>query len=281
MKIGVIPDVHGNKNYEQKVKSLIKAGVDHIIFLGDYCDSHSEDNNWLVQKACLDKILDLKKANPGYYTVLLGNHDLLYLPSLGADIRVSNRQFFAAADIQEYLLENYEYFQMIKVVDNWIFSHAGVSQIWLNNPLGGETFKYRVQDDLKFWKLDDINKHFKNREIQYFNHNSWNSYGDNESEGCTWIRPPSLIRYGIKGYNQCVGHTTLEEGEYMDYWFLNSRVVTGQEYYDDGNYQQHQYVDDAADNLENKYVFLDHPEQLYYAIIDTETNDVEILKVEE
>ena len=281
MKVGIIPDVHGNKNYEQKVASLVKAGVEKIIFLGDYCDSHDEGNNWLIQKSCLDKILDLKKANPGFYTILFGNHDQQYLTSLGADTSVSDRQYYAAVDIQEYLLANYKHFQMIEVVDNWIFSHAGVTKIWLNNPLGSSTFKYRTKDDLKFWKLEDINKHFKKQELEYFNHNSFDPYGDDESEGCTWIRPPSLIRFGLKGYNQCVGHTTLNEddSELMNYWHLDSRVITGQEYYDRKHYYEHQYEEGAVDNLENKYVFLDSPDQGCFSIIDTATNNVEILKV--
>lgn len=281
MKVGIIPDVHGNKNYEQKVASLIKAGVEKIIFLGDYCDSHDEGNNWLIQKRCLDKILELKKTNPDFYTVLLGNHDQQYLTSLGADTTVSCRQYYAATDIQEYLLANYKHFQMIEVVDNWIFSHAGVTKVWLNNPLGGSTFKYRTEDDPKFWKLEDINKHFKKQDLKYFNHNSFDPYGDDESEGCTWIRPPSLIRFGLKGYNQCVGHTTLNEddSELMNYWHLASRVTTGQEYYDRKYYYEHQYEKGAVDNLENKYVFLDSPDQNCFSIIDTVTNEVEVLKV--
>ena len=279
MKLGVIPDRHGNKNFEQKLENLLKENVEKIIVLGDYCDSHEEGNNWLTQKSCLDTLLELKKANPAFYSILFGNHDQHYLSSFGADTRVSGRQWFSAIDIQEYLLANYEYFQMIEIVDKWIFSHAGVSQIWLNNPLGGSTFKYRVKDDLKFWKLQDVNEHFKAKQIEYFNHNSYDPYGDYETESCIWIRPPSLIRYGVKGYNQCVGHTALEEGINMEYWNLEDRVVTGQEYYDKKHYWEHQYEEGAVDNLENKYVFLDSPDQSYYATIDTKTDEVKIMRV--
>jgi len=276
MKVGIIPDVHGNFNFEEKLRNL-SLKVDKIIFLGDYCDSHNENSNWITQKKCLDKILFLKKERPDFYTLLLGNHDQHYLSSLGASTRISGRQHFSAAEIQEYLLANYEHFQMIEVIDNWIFSHAGISQTWFDNPLGKAVFE---KDRLEFCKLSDINDCFKAKQVSCFNFNGYDPYGDDDSEGCTWIRPPSLIRYGIKDYNQCVGHTALAEGFDMDYWNLDSRIVTGQDYWDKKQYYKHQYQD-GVDNLKNKYVFLDSPEQEYYSIIDTKTNEVEIFKVGE
>ena len=276
MRVGVIPDIHGNKNFEQKIESLLNEGVDKIIFLGDYCDSHVEGNKWPVQKECLDKILERKKANPDFYSVLFGNHDQHYLLNYGADTHVSGRQWWSAPDIQEYFIKNYKYFQMIEVIDKWIFSHAGISKAWLVSP---NSHPFGYPEELN-WTLEDINSHFQKKDIKYFNHHSNDPYGDDLYEGCTWIRPPSLIRYGLTGYNQCIGHTALEEGPNMDYWNLDSRIITGQEYWDKKFYYSWQY-EDGVDNLDNKYVFLDSPDQSYYSIIDTVTNDVKIMRIGE
>lgn len=275
MKVGIIPDIHGNLNFEEKLSKL-ENKVEKIIFLGDYCDSHKPESNWLIQKRGLDKILSLKKANPEFYTLLFGNHDQHYMVRYGAQSG-SNKQYFQMADIQEYLIKEYSNFQAIEVIDNWIFSHAGISKDWLQGP---NTDPWRGVPIEENWKLEDVNKHFKKKELKYFNHHSWDAYGDDPIEGCMWIRPPALIRYGISGYNQCVGHTALAPGEYMEYWHLDDRVVTGQEYWDKKHYYQHQYRE-GADNLKSKYVFLDSPDQEYYSIIDTKSNEVEILKVGE
>lgn len=274
MKILAIADTHGNK-VSLKIARKYVDEVDRVIFLGDYVDSHQPENNWLKQKSVLNDILAFKKEHADKVTCLFGNHDICYLPKFGGDPNVSGHQYYVTVDIQEYFCEHYEDFQAIEVVDNWIFSHAGVTQNWLDAPLGKMHYERDVIEGKDvFWKLEDANKAFKTKQLKYFNHNSYDPYGDDESEGCMWIRPPSLIRFGVEGYNQCIGHTVLAE-DAMDYWNLESRIVSAKDWYDKKRFYKYQYeAENEPSNLDCKYVFIDSPDNNVYAIIDTQTNEV-------
>ena len=280
MRVGVLPDAHGNDIILKSWDKLKTAKVDEIVCLGDYVDSHKEENTWNTkQKKLLNEILKRKEESKIPVKLLLGNHDFSYITKYGADSNVSGHQFYVAADIQEFFDKHFDSFQMIEIVDNWIFSHAGVTQNWLDTPLGNYYERDVIEGKDVFWKLEDVNKAFKAKQLKYFNHNSFDPYGDDESEGCLWIRCPSLIRFGIEGYNQCVGHTSLTEDS-MNYWGLEDRVVDAKDWYDKKKFYKYQYeAENEPKNLDCKYAFIDSPENNFYAIIDTVTNEVEITSV--
>lgn len=279
MRVGVLPDAHGNDIILKSWDELEKKGVEKIIQLGDWVDSHVEGNNWIQQKSLLQKVLKRKEESKIPVKLLFGNHDQSYITKYGADSNVSGHQFYVAADIQEFFDKHFDSFQAIEVVDNWIFSHAGVTQNWLDAPLGNYYERDIIEGKDVFWKLEDVNKAFKAKQLKYFNHNSFDPYGNSEEESCTWVRPPSLIRFGIEGYNQCVGHTVLTEDS-MSYWNLEGRVVEAKDWYDKKKFYKYQYeAENEPKNLDCKYVFIDSPENNLYAVIDTVTNEVEITSV--
>lgn len=282
-RVLAVPDVHGNKLVPENAKAAYeKYKPDFIVFVGDYVDSHTEGNSWIQQQEQLKAILDWKKELNKKKEVcftLFGNHDLSYMYNYGG-VSCSGHQFFVSQDIQEFFCEHWNEFQAIKVIDNWIFSHAGITQQWLDFPLGGNFAKAPIDRENQYWTLDDVNRHFRDKNLKYFNHNSNDSYGDDEHEGCMWIRPPALIRMGLEGYNQCVGHTVLDltDSIYMDYWGLKGRVVRAQDWYDNKKFFFHQYqAENYPRNLDCTYVFIDHPENKVCAVIDTITNEVEIV----
>jgi phosphotransferase system HPr-like phosphotransfer protein len=61
--------------------------------------------------------------------------------------------------------------------------------------------------------IDEVNQLFKERP-SFFNWVGPDPYGNNTNEGPLWIRPASLFRTSVKGYNQIVGHT---EVDYLGY----------------------------------------------------------------
>lgn len=283
-RVLAVPDVHGNKIVLENAKvAYEKHKPDFVVFVGDYVDSHVDGNSWIQQQEQLKAILDWKKElnkEKEICFTLFGNHDLSYMYNYGG-VECSGHQFFVSQDIQEFFCEHWYEFQAIKVIENWIFSHAGITQQWLDFPLGGNFSKEPIDGENQYWTLDDVNRHFRNKNLKYFNHNSYDPYGDDEHEGCMWIRPPALIRMGLEGYNQCVGHTVLDltDSMYMEYWGLEGRVVKAQDWYDNKKFFLHQYQEpeDYPRNLDCNYVFIDHPENKVCAIIDTKTNKVEII----
>lgn len=263
MRVGVIPDIHGNKNFEIKVKSLQEANVDKIVFLGDYFDSHDPDDSFLVQRKCFNQVLELKNSNPDFYTVLLGNHDIHYLTRLGA-ASASNKQWEHVTEIQELLLQNRQKFDAVFVADNWIFSHAGVTSNWKKHWFDNKT-------------LSDINKKLQtSKNISCFNWQGLDPYGDDPINSCVWVRPPSLIEKGLTAYNQCVGHTVLDSDELRQYWYLKSRITNRREFLENSklaSFLKDQFTENPI------YVFLDSSVQDMYGIIDTESSSVQIYQL--
>jgi hypothetical protein len=57
--------------------------------------------------------------------------------------------------------------------------------------------------------ISEINPLFRERP-NFFRWVGPNNYGDNANEGPLWIRPASLCKTSVKGYNQIVGHTEVD-----------------------------------------------------------------------
>ena len=76
-----------------------------------------------------------------------------------------------------------------------IFSHAGVSKVWL-------------EKILKESDVHNINDYGLRKEFGFTPDSPLDYYGDSETQPPTWIRPGTLCSCNIKGYDQVVGHTT-------------------------------------------------------------------------
>jgi hypothetical protein len=189
MKIIVLGDIHGRDCWKDIVKRHPDA--DKYVFLGDYVSTH-EDISSEVQCINLRNILDFKTANPDKVVLLRGNHDMQHLKyswaeCSGYDIRVAAYM----SDIKdEFLVKT----QWVYVYDKFVFSHAGVSEAWLEN-IG----------------LDDINKinELEPSEKFAFWPCKMSDYtGDSCTQPVTWIRPWALIEYAYKDYTYIIGHTS-------------------------------------------------------------------------
>ena len=76
---------------------------------------------------------------------------------------------------------------------NTIFSHAGISSIWMDNS--------------NINSIYDINK-LEPSELFAFTPNSTHDYyGDSVTQPLTWIRPQALYECNIADWDQVVGHT--------------------------------------------------------------------------
>ena len=182
----VLGDIHGRTIW----KDIIDAeNPDLIIFLGDYVTTHEYISS-SQQIVNLEAILQYKEENPNKVILLRGNHDLQELgyywaECSGFDYEVAN-----------YMRENKDRFlsltQWIYIYNNIIFSHAGISNIWLNN-IG--------------CTIENINN-LQPSEIFGFTPNNYSDiYGTSITQPLTWIRPQTLATCNIKDYDQIIGHT--------------------------------------------------------------------------
>lgn len=182
----VLGDIHGRTIW----KDIIDAeNPDLIIFLGDYVTTHEYISS-SQQIVNLEAILQYKEENPNKVILLRGNHDLQQLcyywaECSGFDYEVAN-----------YMRENKDRFlsltQWIYIYNNIVFSHAGISSVWLNN-IG--------------CAVEDINN-LQPSELFAFTPNHFSdTYGTSVTQPLTWIRPQTLATCNIIDYDQIIGHT--------------------------------------------------------------------------
>ena len=142
MKVLVIPDVHSRKFWRKAIADNI-GNVDKIIFLGDYLDPYENEidknpelmecnsfDNCKNLLKMLEDIVSLKKNEPDKYILLTGNHTDSYIWSkFHAATRTDYKNW---EKYHKFFSQNLEYFNLVWIENDVIFSHAGISDGWAN-----------------------------------------------------------------------------------------------------------------------------------------------------
>ena len=131
MKILVLGDIHGKIIWEDIID---KENPDKTVFLGDYVCTHDNISSE-QQLSNLEDILNYKEKNSDKVILLRGNHDVQHLGYYwarcsGFDQKVG--YYMAESNFKERFLK---LTQWIHIDDDLkvIFSHAGISSVWINN----------------------------------------------------------------------------------------------------------------------------------------------------
>ena len=126
-KVLVISDIHHRyEMFSNKLQKLFNP--DLTIFLGDYFDSNTETAKQIEKTASQLKWSLLQKNR----IHLIGNHDSYYA-SQGKRFFRTTKSFRWKQDIiDQYINENVwlSCFKFTHIIDNIIFSHAGLSNHW-------------------------------------------------------------------------------------------------------------------------------------------------------
>jgi hypothetical protein len=230
MKTVVLGDTHGRSNWKLAIH---QEKPDRVIFIGDYFDSF--EFSGVEQINNFKEIIKYKEDNPQVEVVLLiGNHDHHYFPEVGYT-GTSGYQSKIAPSINQVIDENRHHLQMAYGFGEYLFTHAGVSPVFMDEVFG--------END---WSIEnivvDLNEMFKYKP-RAFDFNGFESSGDNTTQTPIWIRPRSLMSVnnkhpkGLKkDYIQIVGHTQMRrldlEGsdKFMEgrYYFIDTMDTTGQ-----------------------------------------------------
>jgi hypothetical protein len=229
MKTLVLGDTHGRSQWKL-ITHLENA--DRVIFIGDYFDSF--DISGAEQIHNFKEIIEYKETsftNDGTdnqhkteVVLLIGNHDHHYYPEVGYT-GTSGYQYGAASAISQVIDENRHHLQMAYSFDNFLFTHAGVSPVFMDQVFGEDG-----------WDKNNIVE-LLNEKMKYqprtFEFSGFESSGDNTTQTPIWIRPRSLMsankkhENGLKNdYIQIVGHTQMK---HLD--LVGSDKFTGGKYY--------------------------------------------------
>jgi len=198
-KILVIPDIHCRNFWRITVSNNI-GKVDKVIFLGDYLDPYADeiDENpesmecksfYDVQSnlAMLSDILSLKKNEPNKYILLCGNHTCSYIWSkFSAATRTDYRNWELH---HKFFSENLEYFNLVWIENDVIFSHAGITKDWANEfweilgfPENEICTIKEVAEVLKDTPLKNFNIHY----IKAISEISHIRRGESQFGSCEW-----------------------------------------------------------------------------------------------
>lgn len=191
MKILVLGDIHGRLHW---LDIISKENPDKVIFLGDYVSTHDgipADQ----QMSNLEDILNYKDENPDKVVLLRGNHDTQHLGYHWAECSGWNPkvwQYMSESSFKERFLR---LTQWVYVDDDLkvIFSHAGVSQVWMDNS---------GVDDVH--KINDLEP---SELFGFIPDNYFDMCGTSKTQPPVWIRPEVLCQCNVVGYDQVVGHT--------------------------------------------------------------------------
>ena len=239
MKLVAIGDIHGRDIWKQIIAKE-HDDTDEFVFVGDYFDSFTvkgpdQINNFL-------DIIEFRNTSIYHkVTLLIGNHDYHYYPGID-ETGTSGYQTVLAPSIKHVVSDNKQYLQAAYQVDDFVFSHAGLSSIWLD-------------DIIEDWDANNVvnkvNELFQYqpgliayRSFKMVNETEWygaQGYGDETFQGPLWIRPKSLMKANYDTLRnqiiQVVGHTPQDNID------IKGKSTGGRYYFIDTlEYNQGQYL---------------------------------------
>lgn len=240
MRVLVISDVHGTKNWE-KVKEIPRENYDYAVFLGDYFDYgewnrklkvFQSANRWPEQGENVINIINWVREDHEHRKMLIGNHDFSYISAGHDGENVSGHQYEHKHEIRGIILSNYDVFDLAFECNGWVFSHAGFTYTWRSSAI---RFFHQLLDqwpeeggkrwDEREYSLKFLNDFWHKVSHQYGDDNCYQAFdelldwrgvfsgsGDEPQNSCLWVRPRSLLSDALYP-NQVVGHTEYCIGE--------------------------------------------------------------------
>lgn len=196
MKIVVMGDIHGRPWWKDIVN---KECPDKVIFLGDYVSTH-DDYSGQEQFDNLVEIMDYKEEMGDRCIMLRGNHDMQHLGYSWAECSGwfgDAAHYMSSYDFKPEFLSKTKWIHLEEINgEKYIFSHAGVSQTWL---------EYSNINEVENINNIEPCERFGFCPCRYSDYS-----GESETQPCTWIRPSTLLSVAVNGYNQVVGHTPVK-----------------------------------------------------------------------
>lgn len=211
IKILIVPDLHSKRYILDKfIKIMIKdekLQFDQVIFLGDYIDGFVETNQDMLY--CLNTVIKLKKKYKEKIILLLANHEFSYLGQ-----PCSGHRFDIENIVSKILNDNKEFFQICYAINDCIFSHAGLTNSWVNNTLDYPLSKINRENYDKNFKIQNLTNYINNNLLDLSEPGFYRSGGSYIGPGsCIWSDRKELLLDNLLDCHQVVGHTPIPSVE--------------------------------------------------------------------
>ena len=206
MKVCCIGDIHGTDKFLTCYNDILKNDNDceKIIVFGDHFDPYQYFSlEEMIEK--YNKFSEILKEDSRIVS-LLGNHDLSYY-IISNDLTNRTHKWRGASKITDCIVSNLDKSYLCYRINDYLFSHAGVSKYWIDEIkqyVSNPNYVDRILNNYQGWTEEEMF-------ITSFYPFDESHYGDDVHQGCTWIRPTSLITCALDDYNQVVAHTGVKE----------------------------------------------------------------------
>jgi hypothetical protein len=139
----ILPDIHCDTNWAKFVMEKERGNYSHVIFLGDFFDSHKKHPEVASAKETAKFVKEICENVYGSAIMLCGNHDISYMECWMANQRFSHKHFrhnlcggftnSKSIEINKILSwENWRKFSMFCEFGGYILSHAGIHPSFWN-----------------------------------------------------------------------------------------------------------------------------------------------------
>lgn len=199
MKILTVGDIHGSDIW----KKINFKDYDLVIFIGDYFDSFIYFPKEEI-KNFLELVYTARQTNNIIF--LIGNHDIqyfLYYSKLKDKIKCSGFKEEKVNPIIEIYNENKHLFKSSFQIDNFIWSHAGISKGYFNKLIElnkiNDTFSIAENLNLLYDNEDEIISCVSKKRggLDLFGSHFWSDISETYFDS-------------LEGYNQIVGHSKVK-----------------------------------------------------------------------
>jgi hypothetical protein len=203
VKIISIGDTHGRQYW----KEIDPEKYDRIIFVGDYVDQYPPMTDGEILNNLLE-IIELKKKYPEKVILLIGNHDSYYM-FLNEGFAGSGFRPSMAISLKQVFTHNKRLFQIAYQIDDYIWTHAGISQGWYDY---NKDVIEKTKEKFECVNLaDTLNKMMYTNDFRDLFQCGSARGGRYPYGGIVWAdRSETMNRY-LTGYHQIVGHTPIKE----------------------------------------------------------------------
>lgn len=198
-KVLVIPDIHLKPVIFDRAEKILESGqADFAVQLGDLVDDWGEEFNYMLYDRTIKRAIEFHRKFPKTLWCM-GNHDFgYYLPEYGRKETGHSRaqEDTMAEHVAEMVGVGIEQ-KTIQVVDNVIFSHAGLTDDWIAT---------LTLDGTDYEMGDYIEVLANNPEPDLL----W------DENSPIWTRPQHTGEILFSDKMQVVGHTPVEKISFVD-----------------------------------------------------------------
>ncbi|PPS21983.1 metallophosphoesterase [Brachyspira murdochii] len=201
MKISVIGDLHGKDCWKKLLEGRFSE-FDKIIFMGDYSDDSwvRFDDEEIINN--LKDVIEFKKNHNDNVELLIGNHDFQYI--VGYPTASRYRESYAK-EMNKIFNDNANIFKPIHIENNYIFTHAGITNGWIDYIKN----KYNI-DNINIDNIESIVNIVYKNDKDDCNIASFRRGGLSRFAGILWADTEDLTADSWVGYNQVVGHNRVK-----------------------------------------------------------------------